>query len=298
MTALKRLAVRVPARTDRCSSSPRGQARLRFTNVAANILTAQSGIALWYQRRTGATNQGTSFFSCGNGDSGVRDTSFSRSTETSGGACAFIGGMSTAVTATQRTGAIPFLPGLWHQAAFTWDGTILAAGVNLYVGVGLSPLVLDSGGTSTNGLGTPGDPGPEICLSGTAGATATNVGVIQGYLGYVARWNRVVTYGELLQAQQQGPMSVPEGLTFCWIGGKDKGPYHLVPNLERTVTVGGGPAFPNTGGQVYEWRRQHISLPAVAAGGIKTVDGVVKASVKTWDSIAMASVKTINGVTN
>lgn len=48
-------------------------------------------------------------------------------------------------------------------------------------------------------------------------------------LYYVARWNRVLSLGELLLAQEQGPKAVPEGLILLWSDGKDHGPYGMQP---------------------------------------------------------------------
>lgn len=157
-------------------------------------------------------------------------------------------------------GTNPIPTNVWTHAAVTTPGTMTHADVSLYLGVGMAPLAVEAHGSgSANGLTSTLADGGVVLLSGFVSninpfSNDTQL-ILTGALAYTAVWNRQLSHAELLQAQAFGPGSVPNGLTFYWSCGRDRGPFKLAPSLYKAFRPGAGDPFPATGGRVYEWSR-------------------------------------------
>jgi hypothetical protein len=146
------------------------------------------------------------------------------------GSCPSAGGSNTPYL--EMSGPNP--TGQWAHAAGSWDGGLTAStAFKIYLGIGGSPLTAltttySSGNGSTAGDGS----GNNIHIGNRQGTDRT----FNGLIGYVARWNRVLSVEEFRRAQRFGPLSVPKGLILLWANGKDYGPYHLRPTSVTDVT--------------------------------------------------------------
>lgn len=149
---------------------------------------------------------------------------------------------------------------------------------------------------------------PESGSGGTtgSGAVATNSGdplvignrdggdrTFNGSIAFATWWDRILTLGELLNAQRDGPGSIP-GAILLWAG-QDWSNSHLVPVSRTAITIKAGPPFRSTlGVGIFS------GLPvgfSPSSGTLKTYNGLAKASIKTFQGLAKASTKTVNGLT-
>ena len=126
--------------------------------------------------------------------------------------------------APKKIGSANVTYGVWGHYAATWDGSLSAANITLYAGRSGKDLTVSGSASTTDGttaVSTPTSSNHHI--GNREGADST----FNGLIAWVARWNRVLTLGELRLAQQQGPLAVPQGLLIVWANGKDYGPYSL-----------------------------------------------------------------------
>ena len=171
---------------------------------------------------------------------------------------------SGTAAAPQRTaGGTTFSDGDYVHIAATWDGGLLATGIAIHLGIANTPLSEVTGySASTNGTGTVNDGvGNNFHIGNREGTDRT----FNGTIYYVARWNRVLTLPELRYAQQNGPLSVPDGLVLCWSGDQDYGPMRLTRSSSTAVTfTGPAPLNARLGSRV---ERVYFNVGAAAAGG-------------------------------
>lgn len=154
------------------------------------------------------------------------------------GSCPSAGGSNSPYL--EKSGPNP--TGKWVHAAGSWDGGLTAStAFKLYLGIGWSPLTeLSTTYGSGNGSTAGGGSGNNIHIGNRQGTDRT----FNGLIGYVARWNRVLSVEEFLRAQRLGPLSVPRGLIMLWANGRDYGPYHLSPTSTTAVTKAIAPPKP------------------------------------------------------
>jgi hypothetical protein len=147
---------------------------------------------------------------------------------------------STTANAPNRSSATgTFLYGVWTHAAITWPGSTTASTIQIYRGVSGVPLVEQAyASAGVNGSGTlNAGSGNNLHIGNRENTDRT----YNGTLAYVARWNRVLPLTELRRAQQDGPLSVPEGLILCWSGGRDWSPSGLLATRTAVLMDGVGP---------------------------------------------------------
>lgn len=126
--------------------------------------------------------------------------------------------------------------GGWVNYAFTYDGSDdLDNGIVPYVDASVSD--------GNVGAGTPNIAGNtvEACLFNRSVAHDRG---LAGSCAYFAKWNRVLSATEIANARINGPLSVSDGLIFCWANGQDYGPSSLTPTSRSTFAAGSTP--PNT----------------------------------------------------
>lgn len=131
--------------------------------------------------------------------------------------------------------------GQWFHVGATWDGGLAATGIKIYYGKAGAPLAEETGYTSpSDGTGSASyGVGNEFHIGNRAGTDRT----FNGQIGYVVRWNRVLSKQELLIAQVFGPESVPEGLILNWRAGEDNGPLGLSAVSKTAVVESAAPPF-------------------------------------------------------
>lgn len=204
---------------------------IRFAASPSQDLSAQTALAYIYRHSVGETAGRIFHF----GNSGVSALLFLLS---GSGTPQFNGNSSGLATAPQRVSGVTVPVNAWTHIAATWDGGLLASGIALYTGANGRPLTLSAGDSTTNGSGSVlGTAGNQIYI----GNRAENDRTFDGAIAYIARWNRVLSSGELIGAQQYGPLSVPSGLVLCWAGDRDFGPYGLRPDARDAVSSSASP---------------------------------------------------------
>lgn len=119
----------------------------------------------------------------------------------------------------------------------SYDGSLLASGINLYVdaGAALTPAIANNGSGTINS-----DAAGDLFLMNRSGLGREFV----GKLFYFAQWNRVLTAGERATARADGPLAVPSGLVICYANGQDYSTF-AHPVVARSTFVDGG-LPPNT----------------------------------------------------
>ena len=295
-TARPMVRTRRPANTDRMG---RGGATalsdglyLQFAQGAIGQLTAQSVLCLYYEQTNynPALMTQLNFLQVGSGET-VTDTILFRQSVLGDVTLRFGGGSSAAIQPGRKGTINLYGNDQWNHVGATWDGSNTSANINLYLGLNMAPLVTDNG-IAVDGNQTPGDPVGDMSLCGPLNSETTQ---LNGSLGYVARWNRVLSLAEMRQAQQQGPGSVGEGLVFYWSCGIDRGRHHLAPNVRMRAGLNRGMPFPPTGGRVYTWSAPQLRRAVTA--NIKTINSLLVASAKTVNGLSYSSgVKTWNGL--
>lgn len=131
------------------------------------------------------------------------------------------------------TNPSPYLSyGKIQVVAATWDGSANANNIYLYRGTDAQPLFENtydrgSGDTVWAPVGMP------ITIGNRGGGDRT----FNGDIFWVARWNRILLLDELRKAQFNGAESVPDGLTFHYVNGKER-IYGMIPWIRTDITYG------------------------------------------------------------
>lgn len=121
----------------------------------------------------------------------------------------------------------------WQHVAATWTGGLAASSMQAFVardGEPLSRSVSGSQGGTTAVL----DSGSATLNIGNRDDSARTW---DGWIHYVARWDRVLDLSELLLAQRYGPEAVMNGLVMLYRDGRDWSPTGL--SVARTDILGG-----------------------------------------------------------
>lgn len=155
--------------------------------------------------------------------------------------------------------------GSWGHYAAVWAGTNQAGSITLYKGVGATLAEVGYSGGGSNSVGTPiNSVGKPLYLFNRQGLDRH----FQGDVAYIARWNRALTLTELRQAQNDGPLSVPDGLILCWANGQDYGPNAYTPVARAPLVEGELPPNTALGGE--QGLQASVSASASATGSLTT----------------------------
>jgi hypothetical protein len=118
----------------------------------------------------------------------------------------------------------------------TWNYTINGSGITLYTAIGSGKLQSLGSGGAGDGSGSP------LAAAATdipiIGALPNGSKTFNGSIIRVARWNRILTFGEAEQVLAQGAQAAPFGLRWDYFKGRDWGPFQAIPNFSSNVTIG------------------------------------------------------------
>lgn len=153
----------------------------------------------------------------------------------------------------------------WMHIATTWTG-------GLSYTVDMATFLQREGGSLTELTPTYGENATGTTDGGVSPFTMYLPSAFRGNLAYLARWSRVLTTSELQQAIDNGPLSVPDGLIFCFANGIDNGPLALSFTTTGTITDGPPPPNINLGGGVTP--PAIFGDTALSGGGAFDVEGV------------------------
>ena len=165
----------------------------------------------------------------------------------------------------------------WQHVAATWTGGLAASSMQAFVardGEPLSRSVSGSQGGTTAVL----DSGSATLNIGNRDDSARTW---DGWIHYVARWDRVLDLSELLLAQRYGPEAVMNGLVMLYRDGRDWSPIGL---SVTSTDILGGPA-PSV-------RSMARRVPTFysAGGGGSIYDVSISESVSASDSLSALAV--------
>lgn len=158
------------------------------------------------------------------------------------------GSASSGAASSPSTNSVgsAFNYGTEYCFAVTWTGSNTVAGIKLYVN-----NVDKSSGTGGSGSGAIiSDVGNDLFLMNRGDSTALSREVI-GDLGYIARWNRVLSTAELTSVYNDGPLTVPSGLILCWANQQDYSVNTITPVARSTFVAGGAMSNTALGGDTY-----------------------------------------------
>jgi len=143
---------------------------------------------------------------------------------------------STGGTAPYITGSYSaFAAGDYVDAATTYDGGILASGINTYIGINGAPATLNGVAASGNGSGV------GVVTAGipiTIGNRPGGARVTDASSFYTALWDRVLDLQEIRKVQKLGPLAVRDSMVLCWANDRDWGPADLSPTAKVANLVG------------------------------------------------------------
>jgi hypothetical protein len=139
----------------------------------------------------------------------------------------------SAVNPSRNSSAAYVAVGTPMFLGFSHDGSITAANIKIYKGYTGIPMAEETSyGTTSDGGGSfDNGAANNLHIGNREGTDRT----LNGPIYYLARWNRVLSLGELRQAQFNGPYHVANGLILCWANGMDHGPYKLRPTSRADI---------------------------------------------------------------
>ena len=141
-----------------------------------------------------------------------------------------VGSGSSTSTLPQKYTTAAISTGSWTHIQATWDGSLNGSGFNIYFGAGSSEA-----GTASDGTGSiASDASRNVFLLNRTGLGRS----VLGDVGYVARWNRVLSGAERTTVRADGPLAVPSGLILCFANGQDYSS-NAVSVSGRTTQVAG-----------------------------------------------------------
>lgn len=182
------------------------------------------GFAYIFGKVPSGTTTGPRFFITHNGGSPVLQLGYSA-------------GAGLQVAAAQSTaGLITY--GNWHHFEGTWDGTIAANTIKVFVDGAAANTESEAGTTAVSS-----DAANDLFLINRGNAGTLGRAFV-GDFAYAARWNRVLTAAERAHARFHGPLSVPSGLILLWANDQDYSSSALTAAARSTRVEGALP--PNT----------------------------------------------------
>lgn len=152
----------------------------------------------------------------------------------------------------------------WNFIVSTWDGGLTASNIKFYIAIdGATAVEAGYFSAGTDGVTAAASGAGNNLILGNRGDAGRTM---NGSMAYVARWQRVLSLGEIQKVQRLGPLSIPDGLIFCWANGRDYGPYGVaavqkIAITQRTAPTVRYPLGPRLFGK--------LALNSVAAAGVK-----------------------------
>ncbi|MBK8399953.1 MAG: hypothetical protein IPL29_02435 [Propionivibrio sp.] len=163
----------------------------------------------------------------------------------------------------------------WQHFTFTWDGSVTNTNMKLYVGATESAY---GGGGSSGGGSIVSDAANDLFLMNRGNSGALTRDFI-GDIGYIARWDRVLTSTELTDVRANGPLYVPSGLILCWANNQDYSTNAITATARSTRVTGSTPTNTALGG----------ASDGSAAGGTGTGTGSGSGGTAVGESPGVAS---------
>lgn len=123
----------------------------------------------------------------------------------------------------------------WQHIQATWDGSLNASGINLYINAGAalgSSTATDGGGSLVS------DASLNVFLLNRTGLGREFVGDV----AYVAVWDRVLSDSERTTVRTGGPLDVPSGLVLCWANDQDYSTNAFTASARSTRVTGATPS--------------------------------------------------------
>lgn len=155
----------------------------------------------------------------------------------------------------------------WQHLAFTWDGTVSASGIEIFI----NAVAVTSAASRQNGSGTvASDASNNAFLMNRNGLGREFV----GNLAYYAIWSRVLSAEELATVQTSGPLSVPSGLVLLYANQQDNSPSALAVSARSAYAAGDLPPNTALGGGSDE-TAPTLTSPSASATGATTAVGSV-----------------------
>lgn len=174
---------------------------------------------------------------------------------------------SNGTSITPRRNAASVAGGAWTKVLATFDGSLLATGIKIY----LNGTESGSYPESENGSGAlTADDAHDLMLLNRS----DNARPFLGDVAYIARWSRVLSAAEIASVTSNGPLSVPDGLILCWANQEDNGPLGLVPTARTTHVAGAIPPDTNLG-ESTDTTAPTLTVPTATATGATTAVGAV-----------------------
>lgn len=174
---------------------------------------------------------------------------------------------SSGAALAPRRNAASVAGGTWTKVLATFDGSLLATGIKIY----LNGTESGSYAEQANGSGTlTADDANDLLLLNRSDLARSFLGDV----AYIARWNRVLSAAEIASVTSNGPLSVPDGLILCWANQEDNGPLDLVPTARTTYVAGAIPPDTNLG-ESADTTAPTLTSPTATATGTTTAVGAV-----------------------
>ena len=170
-------------------------------------------------------------------------------------------GVINAPSKTTTAAGITF--GVEQHWIGTFDGTLLGAGINIYIDAGTSLA-----GTAVDGSGTLSNDSGNACFLGNR----TGLGREQvGLKYYTAIWRgRVLDATAIANVIANGPLSEPTGLELTWANGQDYSTHAYTASSRSTRVAGAAPTNTALG-----------TLPTADVSGSATLDDISAAGTLT-----------------
>lgn len=163
------------------------------------------------------------------------------------------------------TAAGPISYGEWQHLSATWDGSISASGIAIYING------IESTTSRQNGSGTvASDAANDVFLMNRSGLGREYV----GDLAYCAIWSRVLSSVELELVRTDGPLEVPAGMVLLYANGEDLGPNALSVSGRSVYVAGELPTNTHLGGDA-DITAPTLTSPSASATGATTASGSV-----------------------
>lgn len=157
----------------------------------------------------------------------------------------------------------------WVHIAGVWDGSLSSTDMRMYAALEGEPLTLSSGSKQSGTTALLDDSNATINIGNRDDSART----WDGWINYVAQWDRELSLPELLLAQKQGPEAVPNGLVMLYKNGTNYSSTSL--SLTSTDILLGGPVPVNR----YETVQRNIL--AIPSGSSSNISGNPTESVDT-----------------
>lgn len=173
-----------------------------------------------------------------------------------------------------------YTSGVWQHWQADWGGGISAATMNVYIdATNVSSGRVNGGGAIVS------DTANDLFLLNRVGLGREFIGDV----GYIARWNRVLTSTERTTVRTNGPLDVPSGLILCWANQQDYSTNAITPTARSTFVAGSTPPNTALGGSA-DTTAPILTVPTGTATGATTASGGVTTDEGNGTLYALASI--------